>query len=184
MTGWFAGGKKRFGSVQSALGTPEQDGSGAPEMKLTSSACSVVIGALACALPGLILPLAMSWRTSFGVIRHSAPPGRTHVGLGLGSSVPACSAFFAALEISPAMPAASPTALEEQLELGIATVTLLAKFVQPLNSTYDFCVGVKVSSYFTTEFVTIVWGSDEGQLWCWAASSAADAITATPWSYA
>src|SRR4051794_12986528 len=82
------------------------------------------------------------------------------------------------------MPAASPTAFDEQLVLGIATVTLLAKFAQPLNSTYDFCPGVNVESYFTTEFVTMACGIDEGQLWCWAASSAADAMNATPWSYA
>src|SRR3954452_3476635 len=82
------------------------------------------------------------------------------------------------------MPAESPTAFDEQLELGIATVILLAKFVQPLNSTYDFCVGVNVESYLTTEFVTIACGIEEGQLWCCAASSAADAMKARPWSYA
>ena len=39
-------------------------------------------------------------------------------------------------------------------------------------------------SYLVTEFTMITCGSVEGQLWCWAASSAADAITVTPWSYA
>src|SRR3954462_13773542 len=82
------------------------------------------------------------------------------------------------------MPAARPTAFGEQLELRIATVPLLAKFLQPLNSTYHFCPGVKVESYFTTEFVTIACGIDEGQLWCWAASSAAEAMNATPGWYA
>src|SRR3954463_16294018 len=82
------------------------------------------------------------------------------------------------------MPAASPTAFDEQLELGIETVILLAKFVQPLNWRYDLSVGVNVESYLRTEFVTIVCGSDEGQLWCCAASSAAEAITATPCAYA
>ena len=38
---------------------------------------------------------------------------------------------------------------------------------------------MSVSSYFVTEFTTIVCGSFDGQLWCCAASSAADAITAT-----
>ena len=62
----------------------------------------------------------------------------------------------------------------------MATVILLEKFVQPLNWRYDFGVEVKVSSYFVTELTTTVCASFDGQLWCWAASSAADAITVTP----
>src|SRR5918996_3068422 len=82
------------------------------------------------------------------------------------------------------MPAARPVASEEHDTLGIATAIFDEKFVQPLNWRYERGSAVKVSSYFVTELTTIVCGSFEGQLWCWAASSAAEAITATPWSYA
>jgi hypothetical protein len=75
-------------------------------------------------------------------------------------------------------------ASEEHDTLGIATAILDEKFVQPLNWRYDRGWAVSVSSYFVTEFTTIVCGSFEGQLWCCAASSAAEAITATPRSYA
>src|SRR5918998_6011788 len=82
------------------------------------------------------------------------------------------------------MPAARPVASEEQLTLGIATAIFDEKFVQPLNWRYERGSAVSDSLYFVTEFTTIVCGSFEGQLWCWAASSAADAITATSCSYA
>src|ERR687895_1912182 len=82
------------------------------------------------------------------------------------------------------MPAARPVASEEHETLGIATAIFDEKFVQPLNWRYERGSAVSASSYFVTEFTTIVCGSFDGQLWCWAASSAAEAITATPWSYA
>src|SRR3954453_21139172 len=82
------------------------------------------------------------------------------------------------------MPAPRPVASDEQLVLGIDTVIFDEKFVQPLNWRYERGCAVKVSSYFRTEFTTITCGYVDGQLWCWADSSAADAITATPWSYA
>src|ERR671916_3193329 len=82
------------------------------------------------------------------------------------------------------MPAARPVASEEQLTLGIATAIFDEKFVQPLNWRYERGSAVSASSYFVTEFTTIVCGSFEGQLWCWAASSAAEAITATSLRYA
>src|SRR5215210_4218353 len=96
VTGEFAGGKKRFGSVQSGVGTAH-DGSGVPEMKFTSSAWCVASGLFALGTPGAISPEAISWRTSFGVMRQSDPPGREHVALGLKSSVPAFFALSAAL---------------------------------------------------------------------------------------
>src|SRR3954452_15355685 len=82
------------------------------------------------------------------------------------------------------MPAPRPVASEEHDTLGIATSTLDMKFVQPLNWRYERGNGVSVASYCVTESTTITHGKLEGQLWCWAASSAADAITATPWLYA
>ena len=72
-------------------------------------------------------------------------------------------------------------ASEEQLTLGIATAIFDEKFVQPLNWRYERGSAVSASSYCVTEFTTIVCGSFEGQLWCCAASSAAEAITATSW---
>jgi hypothetical protein len=49
-------------------------------------------------------------------------------------------------------------AFDEQLELGIDSVTLVEKFVQPLNCRYDGLSGVNVWSYLSTEFTTIVCG--------------------------
>src|ERR687893_915041 len=86
--------------------------------------------------------------------------------------------------MSPAMPAARPVASDEHDTLGIATAIFDEKFVQPLNWRYERGSAVSASSYLVTEFTTIVCGSFDGQLWCWAASSAADAITATSRSYA
>src|SRR5918998_2042952 len=82
------------------------------------------------------------------------------------------------------MPAARPVASEEQDTLGIATAIFDEKFVQPVNWRYERGSAVSDSLYFVTELTTIVCGSFDGQLWCWAASSAAEAITATAWSYA
>src|ERR687895_1621223 len=82
------------------------------------------------------------------------------------------------------MPAARPVASEEHETLGIATAIFDEKFVQPLNWRYERGWPVRLSLYFVTEFTTITCGSLEGQLWCWAASSAAEAITATSRSYA
>src|SRR3954469_11144994 len=96
VTGEFAGGKKRFGSVQSSAGAAH-DGSAVPDMKFTSSAWCVVSGLFALGMPGEISPEAMSWRTSLGVMRQSDPPGRQQVRLGLKSSVPAFFAFSPAL---------------------------------------------------------------------------------------
>ncbi len=53
-----------------------------------------------------------------------------------------------------------------------------------MNWRYEREFGVITSLNFVTEFTRITPGSDEGQLLCWAASSAAEAITVTPWSYA
>ena len=58
-------------------------------------------------------------------------------------------------------------------------MTLALKFVQPLNDRYDWS-GAGAAPV-VTEFTTITCGSVEGQLLCWAASSAAEAITVTPW---
>src|SRR3954454_23218164 len=82
------------------------------------------------------------------------------------------------------MPEPRPVASDEQLRLGIATVIFDEKFVQPLNWRYERGSSVSPSLYFVTEFTTIVCGSFDGQLWCCAASSAADAITATSCRYA
>jgi hypothetical protein len=43
-------------------------------------------------------------------------------------------------------------------------------------------LGWSLSLYFVTELTRITCGFDDGQLWCCAASSAADAITVTPCS--
>ena len=65
----------------------------------------------------------------------------------------------------PAMPAPRPVAFDEQLELGIASVMCVEKFVQPLNWRYDWRSGVMGKSgppggpsvvYLRTEFTTIV----------------------------
>ena len=65
----------------------------------------------------------------------------------------------------PAIPAPTPVAFEEQLELGIASVMCVEKFVQPLNWRYDWRSGVIGTSgppggfcvsYLRTEFTTIV----------------------------
>ncbi len=56
----------------------------------------------------------------------------------------------------PANPDPSPVALEEQLELGIASVTCVEKLVQPLNCVYVRGIGVKVSWYLLIELTTIV----------------------------
>src|SRR5919106_4511246 len=82
------------------------------------------------------------------------------------------------------IPAARPVASEEHDTLGMATAIFDEKFVQPLNWRYERGSAVRASSYFVTELTTIVCGSLDGQLWCCAASSAADAITTTPRSYA
>src|SRR4051812_25813533 len=82
------------------------------------------------------------------------------------------------------MPDARPVASDEHDTLGIATEIFDEKFVQPLNWRYERGAGVNVSSYWVTEFTTMTCGYDDGQLWCWAASSAADAMIVTPWSYA
>src|SRR3954463_15063158 len=80
------------------------------------------------------------------------------------------------------MPEARPVASDEQLTDGIASVTRDEKFVQPLNSRYESSAGsVPVC---VTELTTIAYGYDDGQLWCCAASSAADAMTVVPWLYA
>ena len=54
-------------------------------------------------------------------------------------------AFSAALYTSPAIPAAIPVALDEQLVLGIATVIFEEKFVQPLKRRYDLGASVEAS---------------------------------------
>jgi hypothetical protein len=71
------------------------------------------------------------------------------------------------------MPAPSPVAFDEQLELGMASVTWVEKFVQPLNWRYDWRsgfigwvlsggpfgslgFGMSWVAYCTTEFTTIV----------------------------
>src|SRR5215208_1039360 len=95
---------------------------------------------------------------------------------------PLALASSAAEYTSPAIPAASPVALDEQLVDGIASVTLALKLVQPLKDRYDWS-GVGAAPV-VTELTRITCGSDEGQLLCCAASSAADAITVTPCSYA
>src|SRR3954462_5175284 len=82
------------------------------------------------------------------------------------------------------MPALRSVASEEQLTDGIAIVTREEKFVQPLNCRYEVGVAGSVSPECVTELTTIAYGYDDGQLWCCAASSAADAITVVPWSYA
>jgi hypothetical protein len=46
----------------------------------------------------------------------------------------------------PAIPAPSPVAFEEQLELGIARVMCVEKFVQPLNWRYDWRSGLMGTS--------------------------------------
>jgi hypothetical protein len=73
-----------------------------------------------------------------------------------------------------------PVAFDEQLVLGIASVTCVEKFVQPLSCRWEGLAGVISAAYRFTEFTTIVCGLLDGQLWCWAASSAAEAMTATP----
>src|SRR3954453_3485447 len=81
------------------------------------------------------------------------------------------------------MPAPRPVASDEQLTLGIARSILALKFVQPLNCRYDVGAG-SVSSVWVTELTMITCGYDEGQLLCWAASSAAGAVIVTPWPHA
>ena len=76
-------------------------------------------------------PEAMSWRTSFGVMAQRSPLVRTQ--FGCVWIVPRSTAFIAALTMIPAIPAARPTASDEQLTLGMATVIFALKFVQPLN---------------------------------------------------
>src|SRR3954453_6397584 len=78
------------------------------------------------------------------------------------------------------MPEPRPVASDEQLTDGIASVIRDEKLVQPLNSRYELSSG----SLCVTELTTIAYGYDDGQLWCCAASSAADAMTVVPWSYA
>src|SRR4051812_18922447 len=82
------------------------------------------------------------------------------------------------------MPALRPVASEEQLTDGIASVMRDEKLVQPLNCRYDVGVAGSVWPLCVTELTTIPYGYDDGQLWCCAASSAADMITVVPWSYA
>src|SRR3954470_15529181 len=82
------------------------------------------------------------------------------------------------------MPALRPVASELQLTDGIARVMRDEKLVQPLNCRYDVGVAGSVVPECVTELTTIPYGYDDGQLWCCAASSAADAITVVPWSYA
>src|SRR4051794_23108037 len=82
------------------------------------------------------------------------------------------------------MPALRPVASDEQLTDGIASVMRDEKFVQPLNCRYEVGVAGSVWPECVTELTTIAYGYDDGQLWCCAASSAAEAITVVPWSYA
>src|SRR4029078_7685413 len=80
------------------------------------------------------------------------------------------------------MPAASPVAVEEQLVDGIARVIFALKFVQPLNERYDWS-GAGTTPV-VTELTRTTCGRLDGQLVCWAAASAAEAMRSTPWPYA
>jgi hypothetical protein len=64
--------------------------------------------------------------------------------------------------------------------LGIARVIFELKLVQPLKARKDWRGGANGSR--VTELTRITCGRLEGQLLCWAASSAAEAITVTPCS--
>ena len=123
-------------------------------------------------------PEAISWRTSFGVITHRDPLTRRQSRLGVRRCC--ATAFSAALMISPATPALLPVASEEHELLGTDSVIRVPKFVQPLSWRYDGGELVRLE-YFVTELTTIVSAIDPGSLWCSAASSAAEAITGTPW---
>ena len=121
-----------LGSVQPGAGAGLHEGSsglGASALaKFTSSDCD---GPPSAAPRAATLPEAISWRTSLAVIGQRLPSARLQ--LVLVESRPACSASRAAEYTRPAIPAPSPVALEEQLELGTAIVTFEEKFVQPLN---------------------------------------------------
>src|SRR4051795_7215738 len=116
-------GKRRFGSVQPGVGTGVHDAS-APRVKLTSSASPgsrfESAGTFALGSSGVTVPEAISCRTSLAVMTQGWPSVR--VQLGSGVRRPASFAFIAALKMIPAMPAPSPVAFDEQLELGIARV--------------------------------------------------------------
>src|SRR6266581_3086854 len=64
----------------------------------------------------------------------------------------------------------------------MARVILALKLVQPLKDRYDWS-GAGTAPV-VTELTRITCGSVEGQLLCWAASSAAEEITVTPWRFA
>src|SRR4051794_30744843 len=79
------------------------------------------------------VPDAISWRTSLADITHGEPSTFLQWGWLPSRDWSASCAFSAALYTRPAMPDPLPVASEEQLTLGMASVTLALKFVQPLN---------------------------------------------------
>ena len=94
-------------------------------------------------------------------------------------------AFSAAPYSSPATPALLPVASEEQDVAGTAMSMRVPKFVHPSSCRYEGGVfvtgtGPRLAGP-STAFTTIVCGSAPGWLWCSASSSAAEAITVTPW---
>src|SRR2546423_13089181 len=98
-----AGVKRRFGSVQPGAGTGVQDGP-LPRVKLMSSASPASLfesaGTFAFGSSGVMVPEAISWRTSFVVITQCCPFVR--VQLEWRARRPLSLAFIAALLTIPA----------------------------------------------------------------------------------
>jgi hypothetical protein len=123
--------------VQAATGTGTQAGSVPPGPGKPTKSTSSTTGT-----PSTVA-VAITWRTSFGVIGQgsravpASGPSKVSSQVGCGSrpaSAPVSRALSAALMMSPASPDPTPTASEEQLVDGIASVILALKLVQPLKA--------------------------------------------------
>ena len=129
------------------------------------------------------VPEAISWRTSFGRDRARVAVRRAR-SRGAGRPVAALAARSAPrCRRAPPCPSARPVASEEHDDARDRDRDLRVEVRAAVERQVGARVaGVKVSSNFVTELTRITCGRLEGQLLCWAASSAAEAITVTPWS--